>query len=194
NRTQQSAFLLFAWEIMQKSVNECKEDWAKSLRNYYKSPQGSLFEDELQGSDAAFSSKLSLIATDQGVRGFLHIINDMIYIHSDTLDLNEINSSDEVKEDRIDHEDVKKALTMFRKSSKLKDYIENITKELIKFDWRTASTEGLTTVERQKQMIYKGSSGYKEIRMELLKVLMNSKNKIIAQNAELIFKELGYAN
>ena len=49
NRTQQAAFLIFAWELMAASIKECKEPWAKSIRDYYKSPQGKLFEDELQG-------------------------------------------------------------------------------------------------------------------------------------------------
>lgn len=194
NRTQQSAFLIFSWELMQSTIKESKEDWAKSLRAYYKSPQGKLFEDELQGQDPAFSSKLSLMATDQGVRGFLHIINDMVYFESEKLNLNSIQSPDEIKEDRIDQTDVQKALTTFRKSVKLKEYIENITEGLSKFDWRTASTDRLTTAERQKQMIYKGSSGYKEIRRELLKSLIASKNTTISKNASLIFKELKYAD
>ncbi len=194
NRIQQAAFLIFIWEIMQSAVKECKEDWAKSLRAYYKSPQGKLFEDELQGQDPAFSSKLTMLATDQGVRGYLHVINDMVYIESSDLNLNEIQSADEIKEDTIDHSDVQKALTIFRKSAKLKHYIDSIASELTKFDWRTASTEGLTTAQRQKQMIYKGSSGYKEIRSELLKLLMSSKSKGINTNASLIFNELGYAD
>lgn len=194
NRTQQAAFLIFCWEIMQNTVKESKEDWAKSLRAYYKSPQGKLFEDELQGQDPAFSSKLSLMATDQGVRGFLHIINDMIYVESEKLNLNLVQSPDEIREDRIDQTDVQKALTIFRKSTKLKEYIDNIASGLLKFDWRTASTDGLTTAQRQKQMIYKGSSGYKEIRRELLKSLATSKNALISKNASLIFKELKYAD
>jgi DGQHR domain-containing protein len=194
NRTQQAAFLIFAWELMQNKIKDSKEEWAKSLRAYYKSPQGKLYEDELQGLDPAFSSKLSLLATDQGVRGFLHIINDMLYFESDKLNLNSIQSADEIKEDRIDHLDLQKALTTFRKSTKIKDYIESIAEELSKFDWRTASTEGLTTSQRQKQMIYKGSSGYKEIRTELLKILVASKKQTISNSASSIFNELGYAN
>jgi DGQHR domain-containing protein len=193
NRTQQAAFLVFVWEIMVKTIEDCKEDWAKALRNYYKSPQGKMFQEEVQELDPAYASKLSLIATDQGVRGFLHIINDFVYVVSDTIKLNEIQFSDEIKEDRIDAADVKKSVTVFRKSVKLKTYIESIAAELVKFDWRTASTPGLTNEERQKQMIYKGSSGYREIRSELLKVLLASKDKLISSNAKLIINELGYA-
>jgi hypothetical protein len=194
NRTQQAAFLLFVWELMAKSVKDYKGEWARTLRNYYNSPEGKSIENEVQNIDAAFASKFSLIATDQGVRGYLNIINDMVYVASDTLKLNNIQSSDEIKEDRIDHSDVQKALTTFRKTIKLKEYIEGITLELVKFDWRSSSADGLTTAQRQKQMIYKGSSGYREIRKELLKVIENSKNKEISNNAVLILKELGYAD
>jgi DGQHR domain-containing protein len=193
NRTQQAAFLVFAWELMVNAIKASKAFWAIELRNFYKSPEGKQLKGELKDHDAAYASKLSLIATDQGVRGFLHIINDMIYVISDDIDLNEIQFADEAKEDRIDSADVQKSLTVFRKNSKLKNYVEEICSELIKFDWRTASTPGLSTQERQKQMIYKGSSGYKEIRSELLKVLQKSKNKTISQNAGTIIKELGYA-
>ena len=135
-----------------------------------------------------------MIATDQGVRGFLHIVNDMLFFESSNLNLNSLQSADEIKEDRIDPVDLQKSIATFRKSTKLKDYVQNISNELAKFDWRTASTEGLSTAQRQKQMIYKGSSGYKEIRRELLKTLQNSSVKLIKDNASSIFKELGYAN
>ena len=194
NRTQQASFLVFAWEIMVKAIKDSDQPWANALRNYYKSPQWKLFEDEVKNHDPAYASRLSLIATDQGVRGFLSIINDMVYLVTNEIKLNEIQFADEIKEDRIDSNDVNKSLTVFRKSTKLKTYIENIAQELVKFDWRTASTPELSTLERQKQMIYKGSSGYKEIRNELLKVLMGSQNKPISSNATKILKELGYAH
>jgi D-ribose pyranose/furanose isomerase RbsD len=179
---------------MVKAIKDSDQPWATALRNYYKSQQGKLFEDEVKNQDPAYASRLSLIATDQGVRGFLSIINDMVYLVTNEIKLNEIQFADEIKEDRIDSNDVNKSLTVFRKSTKLKSYIENIAQELVKFDWRTASTPELSTLERQKQMIYKGSSGYKEIRNELLKVLMGSQNKQISSNATKILKELGYAH
>lgn len=193
NRTQQAAFLIFCWDIMRKFVEATDAVWAKNLRNYYKSPQGILFEDELQGHDAAFSSKLSLLATDQGVRGFLHIINDMVYVTSDEIDLNQIQTNDEIKEDFILHSDVQKAITVFKRTIKLKEYIENVCEELSDFDWRTASAPGLTESQRLKQMVYKGSSGYKEIRKNLLGILTSSKNTKISKNSKTLLIELGYA-
>ncbi|MBD1396349.1 hypothetical protein H9Q13_04170 [Pontibacter sp. JH31] len=194
NRTQQAAFLILAWEYMITAIKNSKAEWAEDLRAYYTSPQGELFKEEVQKLDPAYASKLSLISTDQGVRGFLHIINDMFYVESDKLELNNIQSPDEIKEDRIDEVDLKSALKIFRKNTKLLDYLEELTSELIKFDWRTASTPGLDRITKQKQMIYKGSSGYKEIRSELLRLLKDSNITRVSSNANFIIKGLGYGN
>jgi hypothetical protein len=117
----------------------------------------------------------------------------MVYMRSDDLLLNDIQSNDEIREDAISHKDVKDALTTFRRTTRLKEYISSITKELVRFDWRTASTDGLTEQERQKQMIYKGSSGYKEIRRNLLLLLTESKVKTLSTTSKEILTELGYA-
>jgi hypothetical protein len=192
NRTQQAAFLIFAWNMMQEAVKKTDVEWATSLREYYRSPQGKLFQDEIDGHDPAIASKYSLLATDQGVRGFLHIINDMIYIASLKLELNYIPSPDEIREDRIEHQDIQEAIKLFKKS-KLVDYLDKLTTQLTAFEWRTSSTPSLTEGQRQKQMIYKGSSGYSEIRKELLKLIKESKDKETSSDASFILNELGYA-
>lgn len=193
NRTQQAAFLILAWKSMTNAIEKCKEKWAEGIRAYYFNPQNTLFKEEVQNLDPAYSSKLSLISTDQGVRGFLNVINDMIYVMSNELNLNEIQSPDEIKEDRIDTLDVENSLAIFNGNKALTKYLTDITNELTKFDWRTASTPGLDRETKQRQMVFKGSSGYKEIRTELLKLLQFSKEEYISKNATNIIKELGYA-
>ncbi len=125
------------------------------------------FKEEVIGHDVAYASRLSMSQTIS-VRGFLHVMNDMIYIRSKELKLNDIPSPDEIKEDMIDTEDVTKALEI-EENDTLILYISEITAQLVKFDWRTASTPNLDRATRQKQMIYKGSSGYREIRSEILR-------------------------
>jgi hypothetical protein len=135
-----------------------------------------------------------LISTDQGVRGFLSIINDMLFIQNSNLNLNSIQSPDEIKEDGIDDNDIKRCLVFFEKNDLLINYLSDISDELVRFDWRTASTPGLSNEKRQKQMVFKGSSGYKEIRAELLKQLKKSNNKVVSGAANVILNELGYAH
>lgn len=192
DRTKQAAFLLFIWQHMASAVESTRSEWAVYIRKLRKE-NPTLFEDA-KDDDLAFTSSLSLIATDQGVRGFLHVINDMVYLQSVALDINSIGFSDEkISENTIDHADVTKYLTHFKRS-RLNEYIEDICKELVRFDWRTASTPGLSDVERKSQMVFKGSSGYKEIRSQLLEILASSSNRRIKALAISIQEELGYAN
>jgi hypothetical protein len=39
------------------------------------------------------------------------------------------------------------------------------------YDWRTSSAPGLTETVRLRQAVFRGSSGYKEMRVQLLKHL-----------------------
>lgn len=193
NRTQQATFLILAWQAVVKEIERSKEEWAENIRQLYLSQQSSLFQDELKSLDPAYASKLSLISTDQGVRGFLSIVNDMIFMVSDEIKLNQIYSPDEVREDRIASEDIEKCLAIFHNEKLLMSYLSDIAESLAKFDWRTASTPGLDKIIRQRQMVYKGSSGYKEIREALLNHLRTSSNQKIAKNSESILRSLGYA-
>ncbi|HZY78645.1 MAG TPA: DGQHR domain-containing protein [Cyclobacteriaceae bacterium] len=192
DRTKQAAFLIFIWQLMAEAVASTRAEWAVNLRKLYKEDP-TLF-DEIDDQDFAFTSALSLIATDQGVRGFLHIINDMVFLQSESLDINSIGSSDErISETSIDPAEVSKYLNQFKRS-KLNGYIEDICKELVKFDWRTASTPGLSESHRKAQMVFKGSSGYKEIRSQLLEILVSASNRRIKEVAIVIQEELGYVN
>src|SRR5690606_29096555 len=94
------------------------------------------------------------------------------------LELKSIRWPDEIKEDTIDHSEVKKAIQDFRKS-KAHQFLKKIAKELTAFDWRTSSFDGLTREQQQKQMIFKGSGGYKELRKQLLEILSESDDKLI---------------
>lgn len=195
NRTQQAAFLIYVWQNIYESISKCTEPWAEDLRKTEVSRQPRLFDEELPNLDLAFSSKYSLITSDQGVRGFLHIINDMIYTQSYSLDirnLNWSNQSETLNADRIDHKDVKQAIKDLKKSH-LEKYVTKLCKELVKFDWRTSSEPHLTPEKKREQMVFKGSSGYKELRSQLLQLLIKSNDNDIKDTANKIWRELGYA-
>jgi hypothetical protein len=71
-------------------------------------------------------------------------------------------------------------------------FLESITREVSKFDWRTSSTPGLTESERQAQLVFRGSSGYKEIRRQLLQRLTESKDVSTRSIAAEVIKRLRY--
>jgi len=186
NRTQQSGFIIFVWCEMFKAVQNTTKEWAISLRGKQDNAD--------KNQDPAFDSKFSLLSSDQGVRGFMHIINDMVYKKTDDKDLRGIKwkiDDEKINEDRIDFEDLKIVIEDFE-SSKIAPYIINICQALTDFDWRTSSEPGLSTEQRRQQMVFKGSSGYRELRTQLLQKLSNSDDVELKSVAEIIIKDLGY--
>ena len=73
SRAQQAAFLIAAWSAFREKVTKDPEiPWVKAL----------IVADQAKSKDhPAFYGPYSLIPTDQGVRGFLHVLNDVfIYL------------------------------------------------------------------------------------------------------------------
>src|SRR5690606_10203962 len=127
NRTQQSAFIIFVWSEMFKAVKSTQAAWALSLRGNNYQPK------DYVNQDPAFDSKYSLLSSDQGVRGFLHIINDMIYKKAKEKELRNVKwqiDNEEIKEDRIDPKDLKLIIEDFGNSS-ISPFVNKICEELI---------------------------------------------------------------
>lgn len=193
NRMQQAAFIIYIWQNLYTSVASCKLPWAVSLRNDIKKNP---IEHKTGYDDGGWISPYSLLTSDQGVRGFLHIINDLVYTKSKDLKIREIKwtvDEGKIKEDKIDAADLDKTITDFSRSS-IHKFIEAICNELVKFDWRTSSMPDLNNDQRKAQMIFKGSSGYKELRDQLLSFVQKTNNKDVKDAAASVKKELGYGD
>lgn len=61
------------------------------------------------------------------------------------------------------------------KKQKVAQFLEDIAKELAKFDWRSSSAPGLIEKDRIMKAAFRGGGGYKELRLQLLKHLANQK-------------------
>lgn len=61
---------------------------------------------------------------------------------------------------------------------KVSSFIEIIAAGLSTFDWRTSSTPDLSELDRQRQSVFRGSGGYKELRALLLKHLAELDNDV----------------
>jgi DGQHR domain-containing protein len=166
NRPQQAAFLILIWESVVSSLRSSDIDWAENLRKI-------ALDKAAADEDAAFFSRFALISTDQGVRGILHIYNDFCYLNAKNLGLFEIRWDDELTEDYIDNKDVDKALKQFR-GSRLAHFIDRLSREIIHFNWSTSATPNLEEQVKKNQMLFKGSGGYKELRLQLLQLLEKS--------------------
>lgn len=180
-RVRQAAFLIMIWECMKEAVLHSKEVWAENLRQISDKKQLPLLKPE-QENDVAFSGPNSLLATDQGVRGFLQITNDMCFVASGEIQLLNWDVPGLIEDD-IDSSQITLAVLSLKKES-FYSFIQAICEELTKFDWRTSSVPGLDDTRRRSQMIFKGSSGYKELRLQLIALLRLSNNQLIKKTAQ----------
>jgi len=189
SRTQQAAFLLLVWKNLEDTVKACQKEWAKSLRGSFKK-QYNLFNEETD-QDPAFISSTSLLATDQGVRGILQVTNDLLYVGLKELNLISIDweqfSYKEEEDIRLDSVTLAYEFLKDEISSK---FLTQVFRDLMSFDWRTASQEDLSSDEKRNQMLFRGSGGYKELRRQLLLILKNSKHDQIKDISTKVFNFL----
>jgi DGQHR domain-containing protein len=176
SRAQQAAFLILAGQQLQSAVQSCRENWAKQLRKANKG----------NSEDPAFYGQYSLLSADQGIRGMLSATNDLCFIQSEKLKLDEWVST----ESDLDAGAVGKMLSSLRKQP-VADFLESIATGLAKFDWRTSSAPGLSEDEVIRKSALRGSGGYKLLRKQLLQVLEKEIGSV-GQASKEVLAALGY--
>lgn len=187
SRVQQGAFLIFLWKVLLDEIKKSDEPWIKSLRVDFvnRNPK---YINPLK-LDAAFINEFSLLATDQGVRVVLQIINDLCYVGARDLKLYEWDF--DYKEDDVNLEAIDEAVKSLYKLP-INKFLTHVFSQLLKFDWRTSSATGLSEQGRINQMAFRGSGGYKELRRQVLKQLVNSANKEVKLYSTQVLELLGY--
>jgi hypothetical protein len=166
-REQQAAFLIFAWATLAISIKNVDNKWASSLRTreVEESDAEKDNEDETFDDDQAFVGRYTLLNTDQGVRAFLQVINDMCFVLADELALRSWPM--ERADADADLEDVTKALADLD-NQPVASVVIKICDALAGFDWRTSSHPSLSEEERTLKGAFRGSGGYRELRRQLL--------------------------
>jgi len=179
SREQQAAFLIYVWQEIKDAVEASDSAWAKQLREAEaEASGGDTGGDEAANErDPAFAGRYSLLNTDQGVRGVLIVTNDLCFLATESLDF-DAWSAREVTES-ADEKEVSRQLASLSEF-KMASFVREIAKALAKFDWRTSGTPDLTEDERLRQAAYRGSSGYRELRRQLLAHLESSGPKRVA--------------
>jgi DGQHR domain-containing protein len=190
SRTKQAAFLILVWSSLQTAIEQSNEPWAEDLR--ITTPPRQLRLGIKPITDAAFAGPYSLLTTDQGIRGILQITNDMCFIAATQLELLEWDFSDELTNDDVDFSEITNAVNSLD-GKPVNVFLKKISFELARFDWRLPTAPSLSqdVDRRRKQMIFKGSSGYKELRSQLIDLLINSKNedvRIVAKKVKALLK------
>ena len=187
SRAQQAAYLIFLWSELEREIKETTASWAKHIREKARPIQPELTDDE---QDPAFAGVNSLLATDQGVRGFLQVSNDLSFVLAEELNL------DSWKRDRAsgatDEEEVSEAVEELSTLPKIPEFVRELCSITAQFDWRSLATPGLTEEERIKQALYRAGSGYREVRRNLLRHLSRQSGSPLKENADEIILALGY--
>jgi hypothetical protein len=181
-RSQQAAFLIFVGKKILEAVESCTKPWAVILRRETSSKL-----------DAAFGGPYSLLNTDQGIRGILHVTNDLCYVKADQLKLREFREVSD-KQDSSDESAVTRALLSIERQKSLvplNNFMESVAKSVAKYDWRASSEPSLTVDERTSKLVFRGSSGYKELRRQLLEQMAKDKG-VVGNAAEKVLEDLGY--
>lgn len=184
SRAQQAAVLIHIGSCMRDSVSKTKEPWAKELR---KNQSRRLIDDSKE--DPAFYGPYTLLTTDQGIRGLLHVTNDISYVRAKELKLREWGS--DVEAGASDEQAVHAALASLKKQA-FAEFLQEITSRLSKYDWRTSSAAELSEAERLGKAALRGSGGYKELRQSLLRQLAID-GKSIGKAANEVISALGYS-
>jgi hypothetical protein len=181
SRAQQAAFLIYAWSELRTAIHNSKDPWAESLRASVSSSEARKLE-----SEPGFYSAHSLIVTDQGVRAFLQVVNDICYLLAPRLRLNEWfvkPASGAIQENAISS-----ALKTLE-SQPVSKTVRLIGSRLASFDWRTSAAPGLGDQDRRLKLAFRGGSGYKELRRQLLSHLVSSGGDV-GRGAERLLAEI----
>ena len=157
-REQQAAFLIFAWQKLRQAVESSSEEWTHSILDPLKNNKHLLFS----GPD-------TLIATDQGVRGFLCVLNDLLVADFDDAPLELGAWNWEPKADETEVNAISRALSCIETDMpKTCKRVSQIADALGSFDWRVSSILSPNSAQYAVQASYRGSSGYREIRRKML--------------------------
>jgi DGQHR domain-containing protein len=178
SRTQQAAFLVTAWKLLENAVRASDSEWAEEIRSA--TPLDSLYPD----ADPAFSSSFSLLATDQGVRGYQSVVNDLCYVRHSNLKLDEWRDLTDLGDVSI--ENVSKVAKTI--PTHIRTFLSDIARGLATYDWRSSSFPTLTNRERLSKAALRGSGGYKELREQLFSHLSDVADAEVSSAArDLIF-------
>lgn len=183
SRSQQAAFLILLGQLVRDAINGCTEEWACALRSWKQ------VEDTAKAADPAFYGTNTLLNTDQGIRGVLYVTNDLCYIRAKELRLGDWMPSDE-NGAASSEEAVSEALSSLAGQAAA-EFLGEIAETLPTYDWRTSAAPNLSEEERTAKGSFRGSSGYRELRRQLLVHLAGAHGNV-GEAATAVLKALGY--
>lgn len=190
-REQQAAFLIIAWQELRDAIVNSKAIWAKELlKRQQVTPMN---KDESEDRPLLFSGSDTLLASDQGVRGYLCVLNDLLWVAHEEL-LVSLNGWEWVRKPRMnDQQATTDAIESFRRDfDSVVQFVKSICSCLAGFDWRISSALSPTAVQYSRQASYRGSSGYREIRRNMLIHVRDNGTQSLPKLAKAVLEALHY--
>jgi len=188
NRAQQAAFLIRSWNLLHEAVEAADEPWADALRTEHLSDiLGDDAEKVYDGAlDPAFGGELSLLASDQGVRPFMQVVNDVIYVAAEYgIDLKTWRSLGE--SDRISNEQIEEELRRLDEQPFM-PFLSDLIQTMGSFDWRNSKSKSLKPTERTAKQALRGTGGYKLLRNALLEHVSTVASGLVAEVAGEVYE------
>lgn len=176
SRAQQAAFLIYAWRELEASIMQSDADWIAGLR------QRSV------DLNPAFAGPDTLLNSDMGVRGFLYVLNDLCFVRASNLSLFDWETEDGAATSEVAVSDALASLA----DTEVANFVVALVDELAVYDWRSSKADGLSERDRQAKARFRGGSGYRELRIELLAHLRSGSNRTVVSAAQEVAEKLGY--
>ena len=180
SRAQQAGFLIFSWQKLASAIAECDAAWAQHLRK---------IESVALPTDPAFTGENTLLNADMGVRGYLYVLNDLCYVLADLLELKSWDSEDYAP--ATDADAVSDAIVTLH-NQKVGSLLQQLSENLATYDWRSSKTPGLSEAERQAKARFRGGTGYREMRRDLLMHLARCDESTLRSASRRVIQLLGY--
>jgi hypothetical protein len=184
DKLTQAAYLIAIWKAVSKAVGGSEAEWVADLKL-------TRDKDQEKAGDlpTAFTHPNSFFTTDQGVRGVLYIFNDMSFEANEALLLNKF-VVDIDDEEYGTNQIIQQITEAFRKDRAIWSFLNTVAEEIVnKFDWRTPAAFDpaipAQDMQRQHQNQFRGSGGYREMRMQLLRILAASTAEVQLENGTM---------
>lgn len=191
-REQQAAFLIMIWQQLREAVKHTTAQWATELKKRARAT-GDSGDEEIVLSP--FQGPDTPLAADQGCRAAQFIMNDMFWRaqEKEEIHLEEFQWERSAKH-RTDEAAVSAALeTLNTQITDAVKLAKSVATSLSTFDWRSSSAVSTGDRNYERQATYRGSGGYKALRENALRHLVeNGTSRAIKVAAEDLLELLGY--
>ena len=186
-REQQAAFLIILWQEVKEAIEHADAPWGHYVLNKYHAETGE------NNPGILFSGDSTLLASDQGVRGFLCVLNDLLWVANDRNIIALIGWDWVRKPTMNDQQAITDAIVQFRQNyTEVVQFIASACVILADFDWRMSSSLSSADPAYSRQASYRGSSGYKEIRRNMLVHIRDKRIAPFGEITEVVIEALRY--